>query len=242
MPKPLTFVAGATGYTGRAVVATLRAHGVPVLAHVRPDSASASTWRARLESLGAEVDHTPWEATALNARLAHRQPGAVFALLGTTRARAKREGITDAYATIDYGLSAMLLRAASAAGNSPRFIYLSATGAREDSRNGYLAARGRLERELRASPLPYLIVRPAFITGSDREESRPGERIAAPVIDAVLGVAGVLGARTLRERYGSLTAAELAQGMVTLGLHERDGRREVDAADIRAALRHPPSL
>lgn len=242
MPKPLTFVAGATGYTGRAVVATLRAHGVPVLAHVRPDSASAAEWRARFEALGAEVDETPWDATALEARLAFRQPGAVFALLGTTRTRAKREGIADAYETIDYGLTAMLLRAASAAGNAPRFIYLSALGAREDTRNAYLAARGKLERELRASPLPYLIVRPAFITGSDREESRPMERIASPIIDAVLAVVGALGGGTMRDRYGSLSAAELAQGMVTLGLHERDGRREVDAADIRAALRNPPSL
>lgn len=241
MPKPLAFVAGATGYTGRAVVATLRAHGVPVLAHVRPGSTSATEWRARFEALGAEVEHTPWDAPALNGLLAHRQPGAVFSLLGTTRARAKREGIADPYETIDYGLSAMLLRAASAAGNAPRFIYLSALGAREDTRNAYLAARGKLERELRAAPLPYLIVRPAFITGSDREESRPAERIAAPIIDAALAVVGALGGRTMRDRYGSLTALELAQGMVTLGLQERDARREADAADIRAALRQPPS-
>ena len=32
------WVAGATGYTGQAVVAILRARGVPTTAHVRPDS------------------------------------------------------------------------------------------------------------------------------------------------------------------------------------------------------------
>jgi uncharacterized protein YbjT (DUF2867 family) len=240
MPRPLTFVAGATGYTGRAVVAALRRRGVPVIAHVRPDAVAAEEWRARFEALGAEVDLTAWEDDAMRALLAHRQPGLVFALLGTTRARAAREGISDAYERIDYGLTAMLLRAAWHAGNLPRFVYLSSLGAREDTRSPYLAVRGRLERELRASPLPYLIVRPSFISGGDRGERRPAERVAAIAVDAVLTAAGWLGARTMRDRFSSLTGEELAEGMVALALPERDGRAEADAATIRAALRRLP--
>lgn len=99
------FVAGATGYTRRAVVRVLAERGVPVAAHVRPDSPRLTEWHARFAALGAEVDDTPWDADALAATLARRQPTHVFALLGTTRARAKREGTTSPYEAVDYALS-----------------------------------------------------------------------------------------------------------------------------------------
>lgn len=228
-------MAGATGYTGREVVATLRALGVPTIAHVRPGSSTAATWRARFAALGARVDESPWEAASIRAAIATHRPTHVFALLGTTRKRAAREGITDAYEQVDYGLSAMLLDACVHAGHAPRFVYLSAIGVREDTGNAYLRVRARLERELTASALPYLIARPAFITGSDREESRPAERAAAIVIDGVLGAAALLGARAIRDRYASLTGRALAQGMTVLALASRDARAEADVAALRAA-------
>ncbi|MBA3548122.1 MAG: hypothetical protein H0T76_16695 [Nannocystis sp.] len=36
--SPIAWVAGATGYTGRALVAALRAQNITTHAHVRPDS------------------------------------------------------------------------------------------------------------------------------------------------------------------------------------------------------------
>jgi uncharacterized protein YbjT (DUF2867 family) len=234
---PTAFVAGATGYTGREVVAALRALGIPTIAHVRPGSRTAATWRARFSELGARVDETPWETAAMRAAIATHRPTHLFALLGTTRKRAAREGLKDAYEQVDYGLSAMLLDAALHAGRAPRFVYLSAIGVREDTGNAYLRVRARLERELKASPLPYLIARPAFITGSDREESRPAERAAAIVTDGLLGVAALLGARTLRDRFASLTGRALAQGMTVLALASHDARAEADVAAIRAAHR-----
>jgi uncharacterized protein YbjT (DUF2867 family) len=236
-PSSSAFVAGATGYTGREVVAALRALGVPTVAHVRPDSATAATWRARFTALGARVDESPWDAATLRASIATHRPTHVFALLGTTRKRAAREGLTDAYERVDYGLSAMLLDACRHAGHAPRFVYLSAIGVREDTANAYLRVRARLERELQESGLPYLIARPAFITGSDREESRPAERVASIVVDGLLGAASLLGARALRDRYASLTGRALAQGITVLALASRDGRAEADVAAIRAAHR-----
>jgi nucleoside-diphosphate-sugar epimerase len=218
------FVFGATGYVGRALVRRLAADGDAVVAHVRPDSPRLDDWRARFAALGARVDATPWDETALADTLERERPDVVYALLGTTRARgraAARRGVVESYETVDYGLTAMLLRAAAASERrgvqAPRIVYLSAAGVSPGTRNPYLAVRVRVERELRDGPLPFVIVRPSFITGPDRDESRPAERIGAVAADALLRVAGWLGARRLRDRWRSMTADDLARALARLG-------------------------
>lgn len=231
------FVAGATGYVGREVVIALRAAGVDTWAHVRPDSGRLPQWRARFEALGAHVETTPWEPAALQERLSAIAPTMVFALLGTTKARARaaaRAGAPPAdYEAVDYGLTALLLRAATAVEPAPRVIYLSSAGVRDGTRNPYLAARARLERELRVASVHYIIARPAYITGDDREESRPTERLVARAIDAMLALVGRLGARSMEQRWGSITGASLARGLVRLALDSTSTNLEVYSDRLR---------
>jgi nucleoside-diphosphate-sugar epimerase len=227
----VAFVAGATGYTGRAVVARLLEEGFTAVAHVRPDSPRLEEERARFAAAGATVDVTPWDEEAITATLARLRPAVVFALLGTTRASRKRDHST--YETVDYGLTALLLRAARACGASPRFVYLGAAAAREGTRNPYLEVRVRIERELAASGLPWYSARPVFVTGADREDDRPAERITAGVLDGALALAGALGARGLRDRWRSMDAATLARGLVRLATDARPGRA-VEAGELRA--------
>ena len=228
------FVAGATGYTGRALIEELRSRGVGAVAHVRPDSPRRQEWRTRFEGAGATVDPTPWDEDALTATLARVTPDAVFALLGTTRARMRRSGGRDSYESVDYALTAMLLRAVRRGAPGARFIYLSSAGVGPSARGEYLRVRWRLEQQIRASGVAWTIVRPAVITG-DREESRPLERAAGAAIDGVLRVAGALGARALRERYSSMDARTLARGLVHYGLGESGEGRVLGAAEIRRA-------
>ena len=215
------FVAGATGYTGREVVRALRARGVDAVAHVRPDAPSLAGWRARFEALGARVDTTPWDERAMSATLARERPAVVFALLGTTRARAadrrRASAVPDSYEAVDYGLTALLLRAAVASGARPRFVYLSALGATERSASRYVRVRGRVERELRESGLPWLSVRPSLVTGPGRDERRVGERAAAAVIDRAAGALAALGVRSAR-RWRSIDGAALGEAIVRLAL------------------------
>jgi nucleoside-diphosphate-sugar epimerase len=236
-PSPRAFVAGATGYVGREVVAALRAAGVETWAHVRPDSSRLDAWRERFGAIGAGVDVTAWDEDAMRARLVALAPTLVFALLGTTRARAKaaaRAGAPPAdYEAVDYGLTAMLLRASLAVGPPPRFIYLSSAGVREGTRSPYLAVRARIERELREASMHYIVARPAFITGDDREESRPAERWGATASDAVLALLGRLGARSLEQRWASITGASLAKGLVRLALDPAAVRLVVHAERLR---------
>lgn len=215
------FVAGATGYTGREVVRVLAGRGVRTLAHVRPDSERLAGWRERFTALGAELDTTPWQRTAMAARLAELAPTHVFALLGTTRKRAgaaAAHGRDETYEAVDYGLSKLLIDALVDARLRPRFVYLSAAGASPRARGAYMQARWRVEEALRASGLPYTIARPSFITGADRDEDRPGERVGAALTDGFLTLASALGGRRLAARYRSTTNTVLATALVTCAL------------------------
>jgi nucleoside-diphosphate-sugar epimerase len=237
--KHVAFVAGATGYTGRAVVESLVQAGVRTIAHVRPDTSRLVYWQAQFADTGAEVDTTPWQAEAMKAALARHRPTLVFALLGTTRHRAKQEaassGKGSSYDTVDYGLTAIMMEAAAATTPAPRFVYLSSAGvpAKEPARGSYMHARWRVERELRAGELPYTIARPSIITGDDRDDSRPGERVAAALADGVLAAAGLFGAKRLRDRWSSTSNVTLAAALVRVALDPACARAVVESEQLR---------
>jgi uncharacterized protein YbjT (DUF2867 family) len=211
---PSAFVAGATGYTGRSLVDELCARGVRTTAHVRPDSRRLEHWQQRLEAVGATVDSTPWRGAALAGTLRLLQPDFVFAMLGTTRKRsraARSSGGDDSYDSVDYGLTSLLLSATMQAAPDAHFVYLSAIGVGPRARGDYLRVRWRMEQELRGSGIRHTIIRPAIITGADRDESRPMERAAAVATDALLALVGMLGGKGVQHRYRSRTGDELAR-------------------------------
>ncbi len=230
------FVAGATGYTGREVVRELRAHGVAAVAHVRPDNPRLAEWETRFQAHYAVMDTTAWEVHAMRETLQQWQPTHVFALLGTTRKRARAahdRGLTESYETVDYGLSALLLKALLLTGHQARFIYLSSFGVSPRTKNPYLLARYRMESELQQAGVTYVIARPLFITGSDREEARMMERTLGVVTDGMLNLAGTLGARGLRDRFASMTGAQLGRALVHAALDGRYTNVVLEAAELR---------
>jgi uncharacterized protein YbjT (DUF2867 family) len=241
--RHVAFVAGATGYTGREVVRELRARGLETIAHVRPDSPVLQRWRSEFEALGARIDTTTWEETAMKATFVALQPTLVFALIGTTRARAARSAaspaarsaVPESYETVDYALTSLLMRAVVAGAPGARFVLLSAAGTREGTTNAYLAVRARLERELVASGLAFTIARPAFVSGSDRAESRPLERAGAIVGDAALALLGALGARRFQRRWSSITGRTLAHGLVRAALEPAAAGRTLTTEDLRSS-------
>ncbi len=231
----IAFVAGATGYTGREVVPLLVERGVRTVAHVRPDSANADGWRERFEAAGAAVDNTPWGDAEMTQALSALQPTHVFSLLGTTRARrraAAARGSAESYASIDYGLTSLLIRAAIASGSRPRFVYLSSLGVREHATSPYLVARWRAESLLRASGLPFTIARPSFITGPGRDESRPLERVGAAAGNVAGFLLRVVGANRLGASLRSMTGRELAEGLVRHAFDASAENTIVGAAEL----------
>ena len=221
MSDVTAFVTGATGYTGRSVVALLRRRGVTTLAHMRPESTRATAHVRDFEALGARIISCPWNAAELDAVMDAERPQVVFCLIGTTRARARKDNVKgDIYDTIDYGLSSMLLHAAAMCQSQPKFIYLSCMGiGTSEPRNSYLRARYKIERELRESGLSWVSARPSFITG-DRRELRPMESLGARLLNSAVSVATAVGAKKWAATYRSQTGQELAHALVTAALSD----------------------
>lgn len=217
--SPVAFVAGATGFVGREVVRALAARDVRTIAHVRPDSRDLDAWRRRFDAMRAKVDTTPWEQRALTDTFRQLAVTHVFCLIGTTRGRAKKDGVRgDIYEVIDVGLTRLLATAATACGTRPRLVYLSSVGASAESRSAYLRARARAEAIVQGAGVPWVIARPSMIVGPGRDDARPMERVAGAVGDGLLAVAGVLGGRKLRAAYRSTTPEILAGALVQAGL------------------------
>jgi nucleoside-diphosphate-sugar epimerase len=233
---PTAFIAGSTGYTGRSVVTECVAAGLRTVAHVRPDSSTLEEWRRRFEVEGAVVDTSPWTPEGMAAAMEAHRPDLVFALLGTTRARGKRDGVSS-YEAVDLGLTIRLLDAACTLEPRPLFVYLSAAGAGGRAVNAYMDARVKVEAAIRQRGVDHVIARPSFITGPGREENRPGEEIGAVVADGLLSLVGALGGRKVQDRYRSITGPALAKALVSLaldpasrGVFEADALQQVSRA------------
>lgn len=237
MSDPCLLVFGATGYTGRHVVRDARSRGLRTVAHLRPGSPRSQSVGRQLEAQGAELAEVPWVEADIGALVERVRPTHVFALLGITRSGAKKEaartGETPTYAQVDSGYSRWVVDAAAALQPAARVIYLSSLGADAPRGNAYLAARHAVEQHIFAGSAPYTVVRPSFISGADRDESRPMERVGSVVADAGLGLLGVLGAPTLRDRYATVSGAELGRCLVTAALRPAFAGRVVDMVDLR---------
>ena len=221
MTAPRAFVAGATGFVGRALVSALVARQVEVVAHVRPDSGRLAEWQDRLGALGARVDTTAWDEAAMTATLRALAPTHVFCTIGTTRNRAKSDQVSgDIYQAVDVALTRILCAAAVASGARPRLVILSSIGASARSSSAYLTARAPAETFAIDAGLPYAIARPSFIVGEGRDDQRRLEDTTAAIANGVLGVLGALGARKLRDKYRSIGPDALAAALVRLGLDE----------------------
>ena len=233
------FVLGATGYVGSALVTALRQQDIRICAHIRPESAKLQQLKPVFETLGARVVTCPLNRDDLAAALRDCAPDAVFAVQGTTRARmrdvraAGGDADSQSYNAVDFGLTKLLVDALLEAELTPRFVYLSAIGTGPGAMGGYMQARWKAEQAVTASGLPYTIVRPAIISGSDRDESRPGERIGAVAFDAALRTASLFGAKGLARCYASIDAAQLARAMTKLAFDPARENTIMEIKDLR---------
>lgn len=235
--SPRIFIAGATGYTGRALVEHALDAGCETIAHIRPNSRKLDDYRHDFEDLGARVDTTPWDVEAMAKTLSATGPTHVFFVIGTTKKRMRNEQTDASYEAVDYGLVTLLLDAiadkGADTGAAPRFVYLSAQGVKKGARTAYYRARWKAEEAVRQSGLPYVIARPGFISGTNRRESRPMERLGVVVGDAAARLAGALGATDFRDRYLSRDNEQMARELLAVGLSDQAANRHFDSEELR---------
>ncbi len=240
------FIAGASGYTGRALVEVLREHSHEVVAHLRPDSSQREALSAHFSAAGALIDLSPWDEAAMTQALREHAPDVVYCLIGTTRARMKDLGARGedpqaaSYEAVDYGLTALLARASVASQVEPVFVYLSAMGAGPNAAGAYMQARWRAEQAVRDSGLAHVIVRPGLITGEDRPEARPMEQLAGKLTGPLFGALDALGASRLARRYRPTDAQELARALARLGAAPPARAATIEAEDLKDDTPHTP--
>jgi nucleoside-diphosphate-sugar epimerase len=215
------FVAGSTGYTGQSIVQHLRQRKLNCIAHIRPNSKSGEQLRPQFEKYGAVIDDSSWEQAAIEKAILEHQPTHIFSLLGTTQRRNKanqKSGQETSYSSVDRDLTLMLYQAASQLPNKPVFVYLSSLGADKPT-GSYMRARFEVEQVILQGELPYVIARPGFISGPDRDEFRPAERFAAITSDSILKGLAFMGWNSPNDQYSSLSASQLAEGLIENALN-----------------------
>ncbi|MCC6158925.1 MAG: NAD(P)H-binding protein [Deltaproteobacteria bacterium] len=236
------FIIGATGYTGREVVRAARDADIEAVAHVRPDSPRLAEWTSRFAGIGARVDTTPWNLGPLADAFRREKPVAIVIAIGTTRDRANRvaraggDAGGQSYTAVDFGLTKMVADAAVASGRRPRLVYLSAIGTTARSTSPYGRARWMAEEAVRGSGLPFTIVRPAFISGADRDEPRPAERVAAAFFDTISTTAGAIGFRNFARRWRTIDGGQLGRALVRVAMDPLFENRIVESEDLTEKL------
>ena len=178
------FIAGATGAVGRVLVPMADRHGISVVPHVRPKSASS-------------LAHPNVVAIDLgDAGLPAAMQGCttVVQLIGTMK---KRFAKGDTYETSDIGTTRQLVEAAKRAGVD-HLVLLSSVGAGRPM-GAYLEAKAKAESLVKESGIAFTIVRPSAF--EDRESQ------AMPGVRAITSFFGLT-------KYQPITLAELASALL----------------------------
>jgi uncharacterized protein YbjT (DUF2867 family) len=171
----MILVTGGTGFVGRHLIAALRREGLPVRAVVRRSSKASP-----IEDLGAEpvegdiADPASLEAAAKGCERIIHLVGIIQEGRGFTFRSVHVEGTRN-----------MVLAAKKAA--VKQFFYQSALGTRENAKSEYHRTKWDAEQLVKASGIPYTVLRPSLIYGSgDAFTERLSEMIRrAPVLPVI---------------------------------------------------------
>jgi uncharacterized protein YbjT (DUF2867 family) len=147
----------------------------------------------------------------------------VFCCLGTT---IKKAGSQEAFRRVDFEYPLQSARIA-ARQETERFLIVTAIGADPGSRIFYNRVKGEVEEAVQAIPFESLVIlRPSLLMG-EREEMRPGERLAEPAMRALSPL--MLGPA---RKYRPIEARKVAAAMVRLAKEGRQGVRIVESDEI----------
>jgi uncharacterized protein YbjT (DUF2867 family) len=200
-------ITGATGLIGKQVVAEIAGleHSET---HILVRKAPA---RVPLGVTVHAFDPAEWGNV-----IAAVKPDVAISCLGTTMRTA---GSKEAFRAVDFELVVAVAKAARIAG-ARQMIAVSSVGASAKGSNFYLKTKGEAEDAMTALDFERLdLLRPGLLTGGERSDSRPGERIGillSPFTDLLM--VGNL------SRYRSIPSAKVAQAAVTLALCGGHGR------------------
>lgn len=153
-------------------------------------------------------------------------PDVAICSLGTT---IKKAGSKEAFRAVDHDAVLAFAKAAHAAG-AKAFVIVTAMGADKGSSVFYNQVKGEVEEALTGVGFASLtILQPSLLLG-DRNESRPGERVA-------IVASRVLGPLLSPFRGRPIEGEVVARAVVALAKDPKDGARTIHSGDIHGIAR-----
>jgi len=153
----------------------------------------------------------------------------VYCTLGTT---IKKAGSQEAFKKVDYEYPLALGKIAKQNG-AQKFIIVTALGSDAKSPIFYNKVKGEIEDQLKSLKLPHLfILQPSLLVG-DRQENRPGEKVAivaSKVFNHLLF--GPL------KKYRSINIELVAFGMIHAARHFQEKVRVIMSDEIQEIYNH----
>jgi len=205
-------IVGSTGLVGRDALALALAHP-RIEAVVAPLRRASTVEHPRLVSPVVDFDSLPSDAPWW-------QVDAVVCALGTT---IRVAGSQAAFRRVDHDYPLAVARIARAHG-ATTYVLNSAMGADALSRVFYSRVKGELEADLAPVGFASLtFVRPGLI-GGDRDEFRPGERVATVVLRALHPL--------LPRRWRINPAQRIAQCLIDAAVHAAPGTHVVGSDEL----------
>ena len=157
------FFAGASGFTGRALLGHPDARLLDIIIHLRPDSQSIKNFKGDDRVRIASFDDPEGLAVAMAGC------DAILSTIGTVQARFE-PGVS--YETVDYQTTVALIEAAKRS-SIGRFVLMSSWGAGHPV-GPYLKWKDKTEKALIDSGIDYTIVRPSYLQGEGRTKMPGG--------------------------------------------------------------------
>ncbi len=244
------WICGATGFCGTGVIKTilsenhvltaLEAQTDHVLAHIRKNSPHADAfksiadWEHALQCNELEILEKAW--TEIDEPFLNYQADIVFCALGITQKTGKKEGVS--YQDIDQKLTLQMLNLSQKLPKAPVFVYVSSMGIEWHPWSSYLKARYEVEQAIIHSGLPYIILRPGFLTGPSRSDFRPAEKIGGWITNHLSNVFSVTGLKQAEDKSRPVSA-EIMGGAVYQLLKTADKNHQliIESAQIHQKYR-----
>ncbi len=212
---------GGTGLVGREALRQLAA---------RPDVEATALVRRAGAGLpeGVQERVFDYEQSASYDALGGEIPcDVLLCCLGTTR---KKAGSDEAFRRVDRDYPIRLLERLRGLPGRPVFGLVSSVGA-ERGAGLYLKTKAEVEAAVRASGLPFVIVRPSLLVG-EREESRPGERLGLAVSVPFFRALQIFATGELVARYAPIEGARVAAALIRGALDTREPRMTLEGKQI----------
>lgn len=198
-------VVGATGMIGRETVRLLGTRqDIRVHALVRKSATLPENVRQHVFAFGEDKSYARLGTPELPC-------DAILCCIGTTM---KTAGSEPAFKAVEHDIPVRLIARALSLSPRPPFGFISSAGAGKPF-GFYLNTKAAVEAALEASGLPAVTLRPSVLLG-DRQENRPGERLAMLAMPPVFNALSALTGKSVGwvERLRPIDAATVAAALV----------------------------